>query len=119
MLTGPGALGYGVGAGGHVEQPTSKSTPVTLNKPCGLIITNNSTLAAGASVNFTVNNTGIIANDVVIAQIRWLNVLGENYRLEVVHVGNGAFTLRLTNISTYSLAENMEISFIVIKGVTS
>lgn len=111
-----GGLGYGHGAGGTVVQPTSKSTPVTINTPCGVIVTSNSTLAAGASVNFTVHNSRIIANDVVIAQIRWLNVLGENYRIEVVHVGNGAFTLRLTNISTYSLAEQIEISFALIKG---
>ena len=40
------AIGYV--SGGAVTQATSKSTGVTLNKPCGAITTHNAALADGA-----------------------------------------------------------------------
>ena len=57
-LTGASStLGYGTDAGGTVTQATSKSTAVTLNKPCGQITMNNAALAANTSVAFLFNNS--------------------------------------------------------------
>ncbi|MES2499269.1 MAG: hypothetical protein V4570_01935 [Pseudomonadota bacterium] len=114
----PSLLGYGTGAGGSVTQLTSKATNVTLNKPTGQIVTNNAALAAGASVNFALNNTLINTTDGVIA-----NVLGGAgaYTVQVVNVGvaGGSVTFRLTNISGGSLSEAVTINFDIIKGVNS
>ena len=53
----PVGIGYGLGAGGTVTQATSKSTAVTLNKPCGQITMNAASLAPGAAVQFNVLNS--------------------------------------------------------------
>lgn len=59
-------LGYSVGAGGVVTQATDRSTGVTLSTMCGQITTNNASLAAEAAVEFTVTNTQVDIDDVVV-----------------------------------------------------
>jgi hypothetical protein len=116
----PVGLGYGPGAGGTVTQSTSKSTAVTLNKPCGQITMNAASLAAGASVSFVVNCSLMAASDVPFASIYGPSVADSNaYRLEVRHSNAGAFVLRLTNTSGGSLSEALVINFAIIKGATS
>ena len=44
------SIGYTSGLGGAVTQATSKSTGVTLNKPCGTITMHDASLAAAAEV---------------------------------------------------------------------
>lgn len=112
-----GGLGYGIGAGGTVAQLTSKSTPVTLNKPSGYILTNNASLAAGATISFTVSNSIISAFDVVIANIS--GSTSANYSLSIGNGNNGLFTVNLKNISSGALAEALYITFEVIKGATA
>ena len=58
------AIGYP--RGGAVTQATSKSTGVTLNKPCGAITMHNASLAGDAEVSFTVTNSEVAATDVVL-----------------------------------------------------
>lgn len=116
LVTGSGGLGYGVGSGGAVTQATSKSTAVTLNKPCGQITMNNAALAAGASVSFIVNTTSVTANDVVCVASP---AFGLNYRIECSTVAPGLFYIRVTNISGGSLSEAIVINFAVIKGASS
>ena len=57
------AIGYV--SGGAVTQLTSKSTGVTLNKPCGAITLHNASLTGDAEVTFTVTNSEVAATDVV------------------------------------------------------
>ena len=113
LVTGSGGLGYGTGSGGTVTQLTSKSTAITLNKPCGKIIMNNAALAAGAIVSFTLNNSLLTASDTVL-------VCGEgygwNYSVEATSISGGTCTIRVTNISTSTLSEGLVINFAVIKG---
>jgi hypothetical protein len=113
-----GSFGYGAGSGGTVTQATSKSTAVTLNKPSGRVTTAADALAAGASVNFFVSNTRIAGTDTVIA-----NTVSQagiaNYRVEVIGVGAGFATIRVTNVSAGSLSEAISINFTVIKGATA
>ena len=114
LRSGTGAIGHGTGAGGVVTQLTSKGTEVTLNKPSGRIITHNAALAAGASVTFIVNNSLTTTNDYPAVHIP---VSGTNYSIESKGNTTGTFQLKLTNISTLSLSDSVEIHFNIIKGV--
>lgn len=113
-------LGYGTGAGGTVTQATSKSTAVTLNKPCGQITMNNEALAAGASVYFTLNNSLCSANDAVISSIQWGGGIGtpDSYSVESMP-GGSQVRFRVINLSAGSLSESIVINFAIIKGSVS
>lgn len=112
LSTGGGGLGYGTGSGGTVTQLTSKSTAVTLNKPSGQITMNNAALAAGASVQFTLNNSLIASYDLVYPMINY----NGNYSVRCVATGPGNAAIILTNISGASLSEAVTLLFAVIKG---
>ena len=114
LVTG-GALGYGTGSGGAVTQATSKSTDVTLNKPCGRIIMNNAALAAGAYVFFNLMNSTISTAD----EVSVTTVVGINYRVEVVNIWDGGCAFRVTNTSAYSPSDALTINFKVFKGALS
>lgn len=116
---GGGAIGYGPGSGGTVTQLTSKSTTVTLNKPCGQITMNNAALAAGASVNFTLLNTFITPTDGVIISIAGGIGVAGLYRLTWYTGNAGSVIITLTNQHSASLGEPVVLSFQVIKGATS
>ena len=108
-------IGYTPGVGASVTQTTSKSTAVTLNKPCGKITMNNATLNAGATVEFVLNNNLLTQHDMLL-----LNVDGfTNYRAEVRNVTAGAAAIRVTNTSGGNLSEAVAINFALIKGATS
>lgn len=113
-----GALGYGAGAGGTVTQTTSKSTPVTLNKPCGRITMHGAALAAGASVSFSLLNSIVAVGDLVLVQARGF-AANLTYRSWTDVTANGAVVIALQNISAGSLSEAVVIDFVVIKGSTS
>ena len=111
-----GAIGYGPGAGGTVTQATSKSTAVTLNKPCGRITTHNASVASSAAVVFTVNNSLVTAADTVI-------VTGgagvSSYEISTKTGNNGNFVIVIRNITGTAQAEAIPINFAIIKGATS
>ena len=110
-------IGYGAGAGGTVIQATSKSTAVTLNKPCGKITMHNAALAAGASATFLISNTLFnIGSDVVYAQA---SAWAGSYRVECFGYSNNNIGIRVTNITAGSLSEAIDINFAIIKGATS
>lgn len=120
LVTG-GALGYGTGTGGTATQATNKATGVTLNKPSGQITMNSSALAAGAAVVFTVSNSYALSTSLV-------DVCGaynpgapdpSNYRVELNWSGNGAFSVRVTNISSGTLSDALVINFQLMTGSTS
>ena len=120
LTSGTGALGYGTGSGGTVTQLTSKSTAVTLNKPSGQITMNNASLAAGASVYFTVNNITVDVNSIAICSIIGDGSIAAVNNYEVIGIGcvNGYFWVRLTNKSASSLSEAVKVQFDIIKGAT-
>jgi hypothetical protein len=114
-----GSIGYTTGAGGTVTQATSKSTAVTLNKPCGQITMNNAALGAGASVTFIVNNSLVTNTDIVVVQLNGNVAASSAYRVENENTASGLFRVRITNISGGSLSEALLLNFSVIKGTTS
>lgn len=115
-----GGLGYGTGAGGTVTQATSKSTAVTLNKPTGVITMNSASLAAGASVTFTLNNSLIGANDTVLLSGSNAGPTTTNYRIDnAINVAAGSCGIRVTNISGGAQSDSVPINFAIIKGAAS
>jgi len=116
LVTGAAAaLGYGAGAGGTVTQATSKTTTVTLNKPCGQITMHNAALAAGGVVAFQLTNSLITATDVILVM-----PIGtfSSYRIDPFPFAGGT-VLRVTNFTGGSLSEAVVINFAVIKGSTT
>ncbi len=112
----PVGMGYGSGAGGTVTQATSKSTAVTLNKPCGVIAMNSASLAAGASVTFVLNNSLLSASDCIDVTSQYSV---DNYKVEKGWIQAGVVRIRVTNINTAALAEPVTINFTIIKGATA
>jgi len=111
------AIGYATGAGGTVTQATNKSNGVTINKITGLITMNNASLAANTTVAFTVTNSTVAATDVPVVAISGAASAG--YQISVTDVSNGSFRISLLNATGGALVEAVEISFVIIKGVTN
>lgn len=116
-LTGASStLGYGTGAGGTVTQATSKSTAVTLNKPCGRITMNAESLAAGATVSFRVNNSVVADVSNVVLALRYTGLALGSYTAQVEAIGTGFFDVSLKNNTAGALAYGVLLVFSVLGG---
>jgi hypothetical protein len=119
LVTGLGAfntsgIGYATGAGGAVTQITSRTTGVTLNKPCGTI-TLVSAAGSTTAAAFTVTNSFVAAGDVIVLS----QVSGtDKYRLNVTAVAAGSFEISAATISG-TTTEAPVINFAVIKAVAA
>lgn len=114
-----GSVGYSTG--GSVTQQTNRTTGVTLSKMCGQITTNNASLAAEASANFTVTNTLVSIGDVVVVSIQ-SGTNGGNTAVSVVTVADGSFVIKVSNNNAAAgTAETgaIIINFAVIKAVAT
>lgn len=111
-------VGYATGAGGAVSQSTDKSTGVTLDKACGTITMNNAALNAGVEVSFTLTNSAIAANDVVVVSIK-SGATAAAYLAGVGATAAGSCSITLSNVSAGNLSEAVVLNFVVIKGVNS
>ena len=117
-------IGYATGAGAAVTQITNRSTGVTINAVCGTITTNTTSLAAGASAEFTVTNSAVAIGDVVVVSQRSgsSNVAGVagTTIVEVVTVAAGSFILSVNNnSSTTAETGAIILNFAVIKAVAA
>jgi hypothetical protein len=90
-----GKLGQFVG-GSTVTQATNRTTGVTINALSGTITTNNASLAAEAAATFTVTNSEIAIDDVVIVSIR-SGSNGGNTKAFVSTVAAGSFAMSIAN----------------------
>ena len=106
-------LGYATSAQGTVTQATSKSTGVTLNKSAGRITMSNASLAAGASVTFTLTNTTISTNDVVIVNVGGGGTAGA-YWPYVSSISAGSAVIGLWNSTAGPLSEAVILNFAII-----
>lgn len=106
-------LGYTTDAQGTVTQATSKSTGVTLNKSAGQITMNNASLATVTNVTFTLTNSFISANDIVILNVSGGATAGA-YNCWVSGLSAGSVSITLRNISGGSLSEAVVINFALI-----
>lgn len=96
-------------------QLTSKATAVTCNGRTGQITTSNSSLAKGAAVTFTVNNSFVTAaTDVPFVAIQ-SGASIDSYSISVTRVQNGSFNITLTNNGSGALTDTLVINFAIIK----
>jgi hypothetical protein len=97
-----------------VTQLTNITTAVTINSSAGVITTVSSTLASNTSASFTVNNSKVDANSVVLANVSNYSGTG-NPVLHIHSVSAGSFQIVLRNVSD-SAAFNaaLNISFVVL-----
>jgi hypothetical protein len=109
-------LGYTAAGQGTVTQATSKSTAVTLDKPAGQITMNNASLGATTNVTFTLNNSFISANDILILNVAAGATAGAyNCWVSGLSVGSASITVR--NISASPLSEAVVLNFALIHCV--
>lgn len=109
-------FGYTADAQGTVTQATSKSTAVTLNKSAGQITMNNAALASVTNVTFTLNNSFISENDILILNVSGGATSGA-YNCWVSGLSAGSASITLRNISGGSLSEAVVINFALIHCV--
>jgi ribosomal protein S17E len=99
---------------GTITQLTSITTPVTCNTAAGNITTVSSTLAAGASATFKVNNTVVDADSCVVANISNYSGTTGVPVMTVDSVSSDEFSITITNVNdTNPLNGTMKISFFV------
>jgi hypothetical protein len=108
-------IGYAAAAQGTVTQATNKGTGVTLNKSAGKITMNAASLAGGAAVTFTLTNSTISANDVVIVNVSGGGTAGA-YWPYVSSMAAGSAVIGLWNSTAGPLAEAVVLNFAIIHG---
>lgn len=106
-------LGYTTDAQGTVTQATSKSTGVTLNKSAGQITMNNASLASVTNVTFTLTNSFISSNDILILNVGSGATSGA-YNCWVSGLSAGSASITVRNISGGSLSEAVVLNFALI-----
>ena len=106
-------LGYTTAAQGTVTQATSKSTAVTLNKSAGAITMNGAALAANTAVSFTLNNSFISSNDVLIVNVSAGGTAGA-YTTYISSMTSGSAVVTLRNLTGGSLSEAVVLNYVLI-----
>lgn len=107
-------IGYATGAGGAVTQATSRTTGVTLNKVAGAI-TLVSAAGSTTAASFTVTNSAVGANDVVLVSQKSGT---DKYRVAVTAVAAGSFEITFNTISG-TTTEQPVFNFVVLKGAVA
>jgi hypothetical protein len=111
-------IGYNTGAGGTITQGAgAKTNSVTLNRPTGIIVTDNAALAGDTAVTFNLSNSVIEATDIVVVSHISGGTLG-SYNFAVAPAAGNA-NIVIHNITTGSLSEALTLRFIVIKSVNA
>jgi hypothetical protein len=111
-------IGYDTGAGGSVTQGAgAKTNAVTLNRPTGIIVTDNAALASATAVTFNLSNSVIEATDIVVVSHISGGTLGSYNFAVAPAAGNANIVIR--NITAGSLSEALTLRFIVIKSVNA
>jgi len=111
-------IGYDTGAGGTITQGAgAKTNAVTLNRPTGIIVTDNDALAANTAVTFNLSNSVIESTDIVVVSHISGGTLGSYNFAVAPATGNANIVIR--NITAGSLSQALTLRFIVIKSVNA
>ena len=106
--------------GGSVNQLTSKSTAVTLNKLCGQITTSAENMVGAGYAIFLVNNTTVVATDTINLSLSSVSSsVPGNYRHFICGVSAGSFGILVENRLSTALAETLVFNFAVVKAVNA
>lgn len=106
-------IGYTAAAQGTVTQATDKSTAVTLNKGAGRITMNGAALAGNTAVSFTLNNSLISSNDVLIVNVSAGGTAGA-YTTYISSMTSGSAVVTLRNLTGGSLSEAVVLNYAII-----
>lgn len=109
-------LGYTTAAQGTVTQATDKSTAVTLNRPAGRITMNAASLAANTAVSFTLNNSLISSNDLLIVNVSAGGTAGA-YTTYISSMTAGSAVVTLRNLTGGALAEAVVLNYAILHCV--
>lgn len=115
-------LGYGAGAGGTVTQLTSRTTGVTLDKITGEIVLFTGSISGHDADEFTLTNSFIGANDVIMLCIKSGAAVGTRkyYQVHAVAVSAGSCVISIGNIDNATIpsagTESPVIQFVILKG---
>ena len=118
-------LGYGTGAGGTVTQLTSRTTGVTLDKITGEIVLFAGSISGHDADEFTLTNSFIGADDVIMLCIKSGAAVGTRkyYQVHAVAVSAGSCVISVGNIDNATIpaagTESPVIQFVVIKGANA
>jgi hypothetical protein len=105
---------FGYTTGGTVTQGTNKSTAVTLNGASGRITMNSASLSLDTTVSFTLTNSSITVNDLLILNHVSGGTAG-SYLLNA-QAAAGSATINVRNITAGILSEAIVIGFAIIKA---
>jgi hypothetical protein len=103
-------IGYTAAAQGTVTQATDKTTGVTLNKGAGRITMNGAALAGNTAVSFTLTNSFISANDLIIVNIS-AGATAAAYTTYVSSMTAGSAVITLRNLTAGSLSEAVVLNY--------
>ena len=109
-------FGYTAAAQGTVTQGTDKSTAVTLNKAAGQITMNGAALAGNTAVSFTLNNSLISSNDVLVVNVSAGGTAGA-YTTYISSMTAGSAVVTLRNMTGGSLSEAVVLNYAIIHCV--
>ena len=118
-------MGYPTGTGGTVTQGTSRTTGVTLDKITGEIVLFATTIAGHDADEFTLTNSAIAANDVLVLGIKSGCAAGTRkfYQIHVVAVAAGSCVISVGNIDNAAIpasgTDAPVIQFVVLKGAVA
>jgi len=89
---------------GTVTQTSSRSTAVTLNAPAGVITTDSTNIASLGNAVFTVNNSYVKADSVILLTINTTGLAAYSIHLGVESVAAGSFAVRIYNATGATLS---------------
>ena len=101
-----------------VQQGTSKSTGVTGNGQVVDITMHGAQLNGGATISFTLNNSFINSNSIVLAQLTTGGTITA-YSVSIGHVSAGSVNIAVTNTTAGNLSEAVVVRVIVLGTVGS
>lgn len=119
------SIGYPVGTGGSVTQATSRTTGVTLNTITGQITLIAGTIGGHDADEFTLTNSAITANDVLVLGIKsgCDAATRKYYQVHVVSVSAGSCVISVGNIDNASIpaagTDTPVLQFVVLKGAVA
>jgi hypothetical protein len=119
------SIGYSAGTGGSVVQATSRTTGVTLNKITGEITLFAGTVSGHDADEFTLTNSAIGANDVLILGIKsgCAAATRKYYQVHVVSTAAGSCVISVGNIDNATIpatgTDSPVIQFTILKGAVS
>lgn len=112
-------IGFTATAGGTVTQTTSRTTGVTLNKPCGQITLVPASIPGLNSQEFTLTNSFIAATDIVLVTFG-SGLTSAQYDVTVTQTSAGSCKISIHNVNNSATPTDTPVlNFAVFKGVNS